>query len=165
MGKIPWRREWQPTPVFWPGEFQGQSVWRETVHGVAENWTQLCTNTFSLSQHQISLSKLSCYTTKWNKHNKLAEIAQTFTLTISTGEVPGSRPGVKRTGSWWLNRVLLRRPHIRRATVTVLEERATDTVSDTEGASTTERERGCVCVRERESFIQSFENSQNTTVL
>ena len=19
--KIPWRREWQPTPVFWPGEF------------------------------------------------------------------------------------------------------------------------------------------------
>ena len=23
IGKIPWRREWQPTPVFWPGEFQG----------------------------------------------------------------------------------------------------------------------------------------------
>ena len=22
--KIPWRREWQPTPVFFPGEFQGQ---------------------------------------------------------------------------------------------------------------------------------------------
>ena len=21
VGKIPWRREWQPTPVFWPGEF------------------------------------------------------------------------------------------------------------------------------------------------
>ena len=24
VGKIPWRREWQPTPVFWPGEFHGQ---------------------------------------------------------------------------------------------------------------------------------------------
>ena len=24
VGKIPWRREWQPTPVFLPGEFQGQ---------------------------------------------------------------------------------------------------------------------------------------------
>ena len=24
MGKIPWRREWLPTPVFWPGEFHGQ---------------------------------------------------------------------------------------------------------------------------------------------
>jgi len=21
---MPWRREWQPTPVFWPGEFNGQ---------------------------------------------------------------------------------------------------------------------------------------------
>ena len=24
VGKIPWRREWQPTPVFLPGKFYGQ---------------------------------------------------------------------------------------------------------------------------------------------
>ena len=24
VGKIPWRREWQPTPVFLPGESQGR---------------------------------------------------------------------------------------------------------------------------------------------
>ena len=24
VGKIPWRREWQPTPVFLPGEPHGQ---------------------------------------------------------------------------------------------------------------------------------------------
>ena len=24
LGKIPWRRAWQPTPVFLPGEFHGQ---------------------------------------------------------------------------------------------------------------------------------------------
>ena len=24
VGKIPWRREWQPTPAFWPGESHGQ---------------------------------------------------------------------------------------------------------------------------------------------
>ncbi len=24
VGKIPWRRAWQPTPVFLPGESQGQ---------------------------------------------------------------------------------------------------------------------------------------------
>ena len=24
VGKIPWRREWQPTPIFLPGEFHGQ---------------------------------------------------------------------------------------------------------------------------------------------
>ena len=23
VGKIPWRSEWQPTPVFWPAEFHG----------------------------------------------------------------------------------------------------------------------------------------------
>ena len=24
LGKIPWSRKWQPTPVFLPGEFHGQ---------------------------------------------------------------------------------------------------------------------------------------------
>ena len=28
VGKIPWRRKWQPTPVFWPGESHG---WRSLV--------------------------------------------------------------------------------------------------------------------------------------
>ena len=23
VGKIPWRREWLPIPVFWPGKFHG----------------------------------------------------------------------------------------------------------------------------------------------
>ena len=28
VGKIPCRREWLPTPVFWPGEFHGlYSLW------------------------------------------------------------------------------------------------------------------------------------------
>ena len=34
VGKIPWRRERLPTPVFWPGEFHG-------LHGVAKSWTRL----------------------------------------------------------------------------------------------------------------------------
>ena len=28
--KIPWRREWQPTPVFLPGESHEQGAWRAT---------------------------------------------------------------------------------------------------------------------------------------
>ena len=24
VGKLPWRRKWQPTPVFWPGECHGR---------------------------------------------------------------------------------------------------------------------------------------------
>ena len=34
--KIPWGREWQPTPVFLPGESHGQA----TVHGVAKSQTR-----------------------------------------------------------------------------------------------------------------------------
>ena len=42
VGKIPWRRKWQPTPVFLPAESHGQrSLAGATVHGVAESQTQL----------------------------------------------------------------------------------------------------------------------------
>ena len=32
--KIPWRRAWQPTPVFLPGESHHRGAWQVTVHGV-----------------------------------------------------------------------------------------------------------------------------------
>ena len=41
VGKIPWKRKWQPTPVFLPGEFLDRGAWRTTVHGVAKSWTRL----------------------------------------------------------------------------------------------------------------------------
>ena len=34
VGKIPWRRERLPTPVFWPGEFMDC-----IVYGVPKSWT------------------------------------------------------------------------------------------------------------------------------
>ena len=39
--KIPWRRKWQPTPVFLPEKSHGQQslVGYNIVHGVAEIWT------------------------------------------------------------------------------------------------------------------------------
>ena len=40
-GKIPWRKAWQPTPVFLPGESHGQKAWRATVHSITKSWTQL----------------------------------------------------------------------------------------------------------------------------
>ena len=39
--KLPWRRKWQPTLVFFPGKFQGQKSLWATVHGVTKSWTQL----------------------------------------------------------------------------------------------------------------------------
>ena len=42
VGKIPWRRKWQPTPVFLSGESCGQrSLEGYTVHGVAKSQTRL----------------------------------------------------------------------------------------------------------------------------
>ena len=41
VGKIPWRRPWQPIPVFLPGEPMNRGVCWATVHGVAKSRTQL----------------------------------------------------------------------------------------------------------------------------
>ena len=43
VGKKPWRRKWQPTPVFLPGESYGQRNLVATVPGIAKNWTWLST--------------------------------------------------------------------------------------------------------------------------
>ena len=36
VGKIPWKRKWQPTPVFLPGKFHGQRSLVGIVHGVTK---------------------------------------------------------------------------------------------------------------------------------
>ena len=42
LGRIPWRRAWQPTPVFLFGESNmDREAWQATVHEVTKSWTQL----------------------------------------------------------------------------------------------------------------------------
>ena len=41
VGKIPWRRARQPTPVFLPGELHGQKSRWAMVPGVKKSWTRL----------------------------------------------------------------------------------------------------------------------------
>ena len=36
-----WRRKWQPTPVFLPGESRDGGAWRAAIYGVAQSWTRL----------------------------------------------------------------------------------------------------------------------------
>ena len=51
VGKIPWRREQLPTPVFWPGEFHGlYSPWGHKKSDTTE-WLSL-----SLSQGNVQIS-------------------------------------------------------------------------------------------------------------
>ena len=51
VGKIPWKREWQPTPVFLPGEFHGRrrlacySPW-DCNESDATEWLTLSLNTY-----------------------------------------------------------------------------------------------------------------------
>ena len=49
LGRFPWSRKWQPTPVILPGKFHGQkSLMGYTVHGVTNrhNWAYIhaCTH-------------------------------------------------------------------------------------------------------------------------
>ena len=65
VGKIPWRRKWQPTPGFLPGESHGRGAWWATVHGVTRSqawpsdWTTPYTTLSALSQPMHLTSPLS----------------------------------------------------------------------------------------------------------
>ena len=54
-----WRRKWQPTPVFLPGESQGREGWWAAVYGVAQSRTRL--------ERRSSSSKPSRYWS-WNSN-------------------------------------------------------------------------------------------------
>ena len=61
--KIPWRRKWQPTPVFLPGKIPWtEEPGRATVHGVAQSRTRWRTHAetfisiYILKHYMISLS-------------------------------------------------------------------------------------------------------------
>ena len=52
--KIPWRREWQPTPIFLPGEFQGQrSLVGYSPQGCKESDTTEWLNMHALTEKTL----------------------------------------------------------------------------------------------------------------
>ena len=46
VGNIPWRRKWQPTPVFLPENTMDRGAWQAAVQGVAKTQTRLSDFTF-----------------------------------------------------------------------------------------------------------------------
>ena len=58
--KIPWRRAWQPSPVFLSGESHGQRSRWATVHGVKESWIRLKWLSVC-AWEKIKGQKLTCY--------------------------------------------------------------------------------------------------------
>ena len=55
-----WRRKWQPTPVFFPGESQGQRSLLDAVYGVAQSRTRL-KRLSSSSSSKMSLPSNFCF--------------------------------------------------------------------------------------------------------
>ena len=55
-----WRRKWQPTPVFLPGESQDGGAWWAAVYGVAQSWTRLKRLSSSSSHfyNSVALSRI-----------------------------------------------------------------------------------------------------------
>ena len=57
--KIPWRRKWQTTPVFLPGESHGQRCPAAYSHGVAESDTTEATKHACMHTHKNSVLEAS----------------------------------------------------------------------------------------------------------
>ena len=53
VGKILWKRKWQPTPVFLPGKSHGRRSLVVTVYGVTKSRTQLSNFTYICCNIQI----------------------------------------------------------------------------------------------------------------
>ena len=67
VGKIPWRRKWQPTPVFLPGKSHGQrSLTCYSPWGL-KSWTWLSTQTAHLLKFYglVYCNLVICYFLKW----------------------------------------------------------------------------------------------------
>ena len=64
--KIPWRREWQPTPVFLPGESQ----WTEEPGGLQSMGLQRVGHEWAIKHSTITLQYCVgfCFTTTWISH-------------------------------------------------------------------------------------------------
>ena len=67
LGKIPWRRERLPTPVFWPGEFHGLcSPWGgkelDTTERLSHVYLRICFFHPAPTIHKTDLSSTFSYT-------------------------------------------------------------------------------------------------------
>ena len=65
-----WKREWQPTSVFLPGEPQEWGSWWAAVYGVAQSWTRLKRLSSSSSRILLSFYYNDLYRFKINKVTK-----------------------------------------------------------------------------------------------
>ena len=64
VGKIPWRRKWQPTPVFLPGTSHGRGAWQVQSTG-SQSRTWPSTHTCSLQVYYTDHGILQARIMEW----------------------------------------------------------------------------------------------------
>ena len=98
---MPWRRKWQSTPVFLPGESHGQRTWQAAVCGVTKSGTRLS------KQHFPQIRAQSHPRCPWLKDPQATSIS-TRQATSSQGPTttpsPVSPGSVIHTSHDWGNR-------------------------------------------------------------
>ena len=100
VGRIPWRRKWQPTPVFLPGKSQGQrsltgySPWGHKELDTPEQLTQQQEPQFSsLAQLCPTLcDPMNHSTPDLPVHHQLPEFTQTHVHRVSDAIQPSHPP-------------------------------------------------------------------------
>ena len=75
-----WRRKWQPTPVFLPGESRGRGAWWAAVCGVAQSRTRLKRNDLAVACNITKVLKI--------QFNYLQNLKGIFTHQITKGLQP-----------------------------------------------------------------------------
>ena len=61
VGRISWRWEQLPTPVFWPGESIDRRAWQATGHGFAKSWTWLSDFHFQIKGRNLGEGQRNLY--------------------------------------------------------------------------------------------------------
>ena len=77
-----WRRKWQPTPVFWPGESQGRGAWWAAVYRVTQRQTGLKRLSSSSSLSQVIKVAPNCIF-YWILPSNCVFVSHIFWLTVS----------------------------------------------------------------------------------
>ena len=80
-----WRRKWQPTPVFLPGESQGRRAWWAAVYGVTQSRTRLKWLSSSSSSIYIVLLLPQTPLPSRLPHNNLVCLSEQSSLCCTVG--------------------------------------------------------------------------------
>ena len=108
IGKIPWRREWVPTPVFLSREFHGQrSLAGYSPHGCKESeMTEQLTFTWKNLLEKNMVFSMSCDHIPWGQWKRINPNQETLLETLpSSNVVPSTRPWY--TLNFFFRRILI----------------------------------------------------------